>query len=328
MSRRFPGWLVCCAVFLSLLLGSDLTAAAQEDVAKYPSKPITLIVIFGAGGPTDVPAREIAAAMEKEFNQAVVVENKTGGGGVIGLTAVARAKPDGYTLATFSYSPTVIAPHVRSVPYDTTKDFSFVGEFAAYAQPFCVNKDAPWKSLKEVVEYARANPGAVTYSTVGAGSGQHIFLEALSRQENIKLTHVPFRGGAEGIAALLGGHVKAGLAAELATPAKAGECRPLAVLGGRRLGSFPEVPTFAELGYKLDPPLWLGLAGPAGVPGPILKKLEAALAKAVKDPSFVETLERFVLTPAYQGSDEFRRTVLGDFERMGKLIKDLGLAKR
>lgn len=316
------------ALAAALALAVAVPAAAQEDPARFPSRPITMIVIFGAGGPTDVPARKLASLMEKEFNQAVVVENKLGGAGVVGLTSVARARPDGYTLGTFSYSPTVIAPHVRSVPFDTTKEFAFVGQFAEYAQPFCVNKDTPWKSLKELLDFARQNPGAVTYSTVGAGSGQHIFMEALARREGVKLTHVPFRGGAEGITALIGGHVKAALAAELAPHAKSGECRPLALLSEKRLASFPGVATFAELGYKIDPPLWLGIAGPAGIPEAIVKRLEAAMAKAMRDPGFLETLERFVLTPAYRGSEDFRKLVLRDFDRQRDLIRELGLAKQ
>jgi tripartite-type tricarboxylate transporter receptor subunit TctC len=316
---------------LTLLLGLAVlatSALAQEDPAKFPSKAINMVVIFGAGGPTDVPARKIAALMEKEFNQPVVVENKLGGAGVIGLTAVARAKPDGYTIGTFSYSPTVVAPHVRSVPFDTTKDFTPIAQFADYAQPFCVNKDTPWKSVAEVIDFARQNPGQVTYSTVGAGSGQHIFMEALAKRENVKLTHVPFRGGAEGVSALLGGHVKAGLAAELASHARTGDCRPLAVASAKRLPSLPNVPTFAELGVKIDPPLWLGFAGPAGMPEAIVKKLDQAVARAMKDPGVLQVFEQFVLTPVYRDHDEFKKLVLRDFERERELIKELGLGKQ
>ena len=316
---------------LPLLLGLAVlsgSALAQEDVSKYPSKAVSVVVIFGAGGPTDVPARKIASVMEKEFNQAFVVDNKLGGAGVVGLTTVARAKPDGYTIGTFSYSPTVVAPHVRSVPFDTTKDFTPIAQFADYAQPFCVNKDTPWKSVSEVMEFARQHPGQVTYSTVGAGSGQHIFMEALAKRENVKLTHVPFRGGAEGVAALLGGHVKAALAAEVASHARTGECRPLAVASAKRLPSLPSVPTFAELGVKIDPPLWLGFAGPAGLPDAIVKKLDQAVAKALKDPGVLQVLEQFVLTPVYRDHEEFKKLVLRDFDRERDLIKELGLGKQ
>lgn len=319
---RFGVPLLLCLTVLST------AALAQEDVSKYPSKAVSVVVIFGAGGPTDVPARKIASLMEKEFNQAFVVDNKLGGAGVVGLTTVARAKPDGYTIGTFSYSPTVVAPHVRAVPFDTTKDFTPIAQFADYAQPFCVNKDTPWKSVNEVMEFARQHPGQVTYSTVGAGSGQHIFMEALAKRENVKLTHVPFRGGAEGVAALLGGHVKAALAAEVASHARTGECRPLAVASAKRLASLPSVPTFAELGVKIDPPLWLGFAGPAGLPDAIVKKLDQAVAKALKDPGVLQVLEQFVLTPVYRDHEEFKKLVLRDFDRERELIKELGLGKQ
>jgi tripartite-type tricarboxylate transporter receptor subunit TctC len=326
MGKVFSGRVLAAAVVAAGTLSGAASAFAAGAEA-FPSKPITIIVNYGAGGATDLPARKIASYLEKKFNKAVVVENKTGGAGAIGLSAVAKADPDGHTIGAFSYSPTVIAPHTRPAPFDTTKDFSFVAQIAEYAQLFCVLPTQPWRTLKDSMDYARANPGGLTYSTVGAGSGQHIFMEALAKQEKLKLAHVPFVGGSQGVAALLGGHVKASLDASLAKYAISGECRPLAVVGNRRHPATPDVPTFAELGYTIDAPLWLGLAGPAGIPEPILKKLSDAVLEATRDPGYKELLNNLVLGDVTADYKTFGTLVLTDYKRMGEVINDLGFAR-
>ncbi|TXL73456.1 tripartite tricarboxylate transporter substrate binding protein [Vineibacter terrae] len=310
-----------------LAVGATLSMAAAraESADTFPSKPITIIVNFGAGGPTDLPPRRIAAYLEKKFKQPVVVENRTGGAGVVGLSAVARAAPDGYTLGTFSASPTVIAPRLRTVPYNARKDFTPVAQIAEYAMPLCVLPTRPWKSVADLMAHARANPGAVTYSTVGTGSGQHIFMEALAKAEKVKLAHVPFSGGAGGIAALLGGHVQGALDAALAKHAATGECRALASVGSARHPALPDVPTFKELGYTIDAALWLGLAGPAGMPQAIVDKLSAAILEATEDPSYKDLLKQLLLGDKTAGSAAFRAQVAADDERMAAMMNDLGM---
>jgi tripartite-type tricarboxylate transporter receptor subunit TctC len=328
MNEFFGGRSFAAAtIAVGVLLGTS-SAFAAGDAEAFPAKPITVIVHYGAGGATDLPIRKIASYLEKKFNKAVVVENRTGGAGAIGLSAVAKAAPDGYTIGAFSGSPTVIAPHTRAAPFDTTKDFSFIAQIAEYAQFFCVLPGQPWQTLKEAMNFARANPGELTYSTVGAGSGQHIFMEALAKHEKLKLAHVPFVGGATGVAALLGGHVKASLDASLAKYAVSGECRSLAVLSNRRHPSMPDVPTFAELGYKIDAPLWLGIAGPAGIPEPIVKKLSDAVLEATRDPGYKELLNNLVLGDVTGDDRAFGALVLSDYKRMGEAISELGFAKR
>ncbi len=322
-SRR----ILTAAVVAAGILSGTASAFAAGGAEAFPSKPITIIVNYGAGGATDLPARKIASYLEKKFNKAVVVENKTGGAGAIGLSAVAKSEPDGHTIGAFSYSPTVIAPHTRPAPFDTTKDFSFVAQIAEYAQLFCVLPSQPWRTLKDALDYARANPGELTYSTVGTGSGQHIFMEALAKREKLKFAHVPFVGGSQGVAALLGGHVKASLDASLAKYAISGECRALAAVGNRRHPSVPDVPTFAELGHTIDAPLWLGLAGPAGIPEPILKKLSDAVLEATRDPGYKEMLNNLVLGDVTADYRAFGALVLSDYKRMGEVIGELGFAK-
>jgi len=321
------GRLVLATLIAASLVAAPEKVQAVEDAGSFPSKPITIIVIYGAGGATDLPARQIASYLEKKFKQPVVVENRTGGAGVVGLAAVAKAAPDGYTLGTFSSSPTVIAPHTRSVPFESTKDFSFVAQIAEYTQLLCVLPSQPWTNIKEAIAFARTHPGELTYSTVGTGSSQHIFMEGLARHEKVKFAHVPFVGGAQGIAALLGGHVKASLDASLAKHAKSGECRALAAVGKARHPAMPEVPTFAELGYSIDAPQWLGLAGPAGIPEPILTKLSDAVLEATRDPAYKELLKTLLLGDVTADHRAFGALVRDDYTRMGEVIKELGFAK-
>lgn len=289
---------------------------------------MTIIVQFSAGGTTDLSARKLASLVENDLKQPMIVVNKPGATGNVGHHAIAKAKPDGYTIGTFAYSGTVLIPHMRSVPFDPKEDFSFIIQYAEYPQPLCVRKDAPWETLKDLLEYARQNPGALTYSTTGPGSAQHLFMEMLAKRENLKLVQVPYKGGADGVAAVIGGHVVASLAAEVAPQAKAGNVRALAVLGEKRLKALPDVPTFSELGYKINMPLWLGIAAPKGVSPPILKKLEAAFAKAYQDPSFTETLDKLIMTPVYRNSENFKKLVLEDFDRGREIVEAAGMLKK
>ena len=315
-------FLLLSAVYVSHL------GAQQESIADFPSKPITIIVQFSAGGVTDLSARKLASLLGNEFKQSVVVENKPGAGGNIGQNAVAKAKPDGYVIGTFSTSAASTVPHMRPVPFNTKEDFSFIVQYAEFPMPLCVRKDAPWKTLMELLEYARQNPGAVTYSTAGSGNAQQLCMEMLAKRGNLKLVHVPYKGGADGVAAVIGGHVVASLASEVAPHAKAGNVRALAVLGEKRLKALPDVPTFSELGYKVDVRLGLGIVAPKGVPYPILKKLEVAITKAVHDPSFIETLDKLAMPPLYRNSEDFKKAVLEDYDRGGEIVEALGLLKK
>jgi tripartite-type tricarboxylate transporter receptor subunit TctC len=217
---------------------------------------------------------------------------------------------------------------MREVPYHPQKDFSFIAQSQIFPQPFCVRNDAPWKTLKELLEFARQNPGKVTYSTAGPGGAQHLFMELLAKQQNVKLVHVPFKGGADGLAAVMGGHVVASLAAEVAAQAKAGNVRALAVLGEKRLKALPDVPTFSELGYNIEMPNWMGIGAPKGVPSPILKKLEAAFTKAIHDPSFIETLEIMMIIQFYRNSEDFEKFAIRQYERGREIVESAGLLKK
>lgn len=312
-------------VYMAIVLSTLSTPAmSAEDPAKFPSKPITMIIHFAVGGSTDLTGRKLADTAGKILGQPIVAESKVGGAGVIGLNGVAKANPDGYTIGTFSYSASVIAPHLRSVPYNVKQDFSYILQYAEYPQAFCVLANARWKTFKEFIEDARKNPDKLTYATAGAKSGQHILMEQVGLAENVKITHVPTQGGSEVVSQQLGGHVDGSLAAELAPHVLSGKVRALAVAGEKRLESMPNIPTFTELGYKLESPLWLGLSAPKGVDPRIVKKLHDAFKKAYEDPSFQELCTTLVMTPIYRDSDAFKELVKRDFDAQAKILKKLG----
>ena len=321
----FRGFVLVSLALVFLLCGQ--TEAQQGSAASFPTKPITLIVQFSAGGTTDLSARKLASLVEKELGQPIVVENRTGAGGNIGHNAIAKAAPDGYTIGTFAYSGTVIIPHLRSVPFNTREDFSFVMQYCELPQPLGVAKNAQWKTLKELLDWASQHPRELKYSTIGAGSSQNLFMELLAKRENLKFSHIPYKGGADAVTAVIGGHVTACMAAEVAQHAAMGNVRALAVLGEKRLKGLADTPTFDELGYKIPMPLWVGIAGPKGIPAPILNKLEAAFTKAYQDPSFQETLDKLIMNPILRNGSDFKKIVLRDYERGREIANILGLSK-
>ena len=314
-----------CAVVLFCLIANPCFSA--EDPLKFPSKPITLVVQFAAGGVADLTGRKLADSASKILGQPVVVVSKVGGGGVIGATAVAKAEPDGYTIGIISWSAPVIIPHLRSVPYNTKEDFTWILQYADLSQIFCVQTESRWKTLKDLIEEARKNPGKLNYATPSPLGGQHILMEQVFAIEKVKLNHVPVGGGAEVVTKLLGGHIDGGIAAETPSQVKAGRFRGLAVQGEKRMEPFPDIPTFFELGYKVEAPLWIGLCAPKSVDTQIVKKLHDAFKKAYEEPSFKELLVTLYCTPIFRDPESFKAMVLRDFDAQGRVLKELGFAK-
>lgn len=310
----------------AFLLAGHATSTAQGAAGDYPNRPISFIVQFGAGGTTDVSARRLVALAERELGQSIVVKNVTGATGNLGHNAIATATPDGYTIGAFAYSGTVIVPHLQPVPFDTRTDFSFIAQYTDLPQVLTVAEGSPWRDLKELLAWAKENPGEFTYGTSGVGSAQNLFMELLSKSAGARFTHVPYRGDTS--IAVLGGEIKGSLAAEGGRLAKAGRVRALAVLGDQRLAALPDVPTFAELGHNIPMPLWVGIVGPKGLPETIRARLEAAFAKAFQDPSFKDALDSIMLTPRFRKGADFKQVVLRDFERGREAVQAAGLAKQ
>ncbi len=316
-------------VLFSAILFFMLVAScfAAEDPAKFPSKPITMIVIWAPGGTADLTGRKLADLAGKILGQPIVVENKVGGGGVIGTNALAKAAPDGYTLAVMTYSPLVIIPHLRSVPYDTKKDFTFIMSYFDNPMIFGVLAESPWKTLKEFVEEARKNPGKMKYSTAGLLNGQHIFMEYVFSMEKVKATFIPMSGGVEATRQVLGGHVEGALAPDFIPYVLGGKTRGLATQNEERIPAVPNIPTFYELGYKIESPLWTGICGPTGLHPLVLRKLFDAFHKAYEDPSFKEFMNKIYMPMVFKDSEAFTKTVFKEFDTQGRLLKELGLVK-
>ena len=315
---------VFSAVVLSVLLlaGLNCSVQAQEGVNEFPSKPIKLIVHYSAGGSTDLTARMLAKKAEEILGQPVVVKNIPGG--EVGVAAMAAAKPDGYTIGTISATPTVCAPHMRELPYDPLKDLSLIIQYGDYAYALCVRDDAPWNTLEDVVQYARKNPEAFTFSSGGTSGTQYLVVERVAQAEKVKFTHIPYPGGAGAVTACLGGHIDGAAASEFPPYVKAGQLKALVIFGSERVKDFPEVPCIQEL-YGFEVSNFVGIAGPTGIPEPILNKLQEAFRKAMDDPDFTKVLEKFSMPKVYRGREDFEEYLQKQYKEYGEIISYLGM---
>ncbi len=320
------GWTVvlCSMIFSTVFV---LPCMGAEDLNKFPSRPITMIIQWSPGGSTDLSGRKMADLAGKILGQPIVVENKPGGGGVIGTTVIANAAPDGYTIGTIQYSATTLIPHIRSVPYKTKEDFSWIMQFSEYIFPFCVQATSPWKTFKDLIEEARKNPGTLSYATQGPLTAQHILLEQIFSSEKVKLNHVPVGGALEVVQQLLGGHIAAGMSADLLPHVRSGKLRGLAIQGDKRFDLFPDIPTFSEIGYKAESPLWMAVCAPKNVDPRIIKKLFSAFKQAQESPSFRELCATLYLRPIFKDSESLKAMVIRDFDNQKVILKELGFAK-
>jgi tripartite-type tricarboxylate transporter receptor subunit TctC len=309
------------------LLGAIAGAVAADE--PYPVRPVTLVVPFPPGGIADLTARPLAVALERVVKQPVVVTNKAGAGGAVGMQSVAVAKPDGYTLLIGLVSISTI-PEVDSLfgrPPTYTRD-QFLGIARLNADPpvLVVGADRPWKTVKDVVDEVRAKPNEVTFTSSGLYGASHVPMEMLLGAAGLKMRHLITTGGAPATTAVLGGHAAMWASPPaLALPhVKAGKLRMLATWGARRLPAYPEVPTLKELGYDLEYYLWAGLFAPRGTPPTAIKVLRDATRQAVQDPDFRAAMEKAQTPIAYQDADEFRPWWDADAARLAAVIKKIG----
>jgi tripartite-type tricarboxylate transporter receptor subunit TctC len=311
---------------LIALLAVALPAAADEA---YPTRPISLVVPFPPGGIADVTARPLAVSLERVLKTPVVVANKPGAAGAVGMQSVAIAKPDGYTLllglVSISLLPERDALFARPPSY--TRD-QFVGIARLNADPtvLVVNAEQPWKSLKELVEDARRRPGEITFASSGIYGASHLPLEMLLQSAGLRMRHLPTTGGGPATTAVLGNHAQLWASPPaLALPhVKAGKLRALATWGGARLAALPEVPTLKELGYDLEYYAWAGLFAPRAITAGVFKTLRDATRQAVQDPDFRTAMEKVQTPIAYQDADEFKTWWDRDAQRLAEVVKRIG----
>lgn len=296
--------------------------------AGYPERPIMVILPTGPGGPLDLSTRALVSAAEKELGQAIVAENKPGGGGTVGLSIAATAKPDGYVLCGGSSSPMIRAPLLQKVPFKPLASFTPIFGFARPHSGLVVKSDAPWKNLREFLDYAKKNPGKIKYSTPGTGTAMHQAMGVVALKEDIKWVHVPYIGPAPALAALLGGHVDACCSgADFLLHVNAGSLRLIAANGETRTAQFPDVPTLKESGYDFVDETVFGIVAPAGLPGEVVRRLEVVFGEAAETNQFKSTLASFDLAPARLNSKEFGEYLRDFWFRTEKSLKEMGLIK-
>ena len=317
-------WMPLAALGLPAFAGQ---AAAQ---GAWPERTITMVVPFPPGGQADFAARPMAAALERILGKPVVIDNRAGGGGSVGHALAARAAPDGYTLMT-ALSSLAVLPEAdrlfgRPPTYEVAQ-FTPVARILADPTLLAVPASAPWKTVKEFVEDARKRPGQIPYGSSGPYGTLHVAMEMFAASAGIKLLHVPFRGAGPALTGLLSGTVQALASAPgvLKPQVADGRLRVLACWGAERVSSFPDVPTFKELGYQdVEFYIWAGLFAQAGTPGPIVTRLRDGAGQAMRSPEVIKVFEGAGSPPAYLDAPEFARFVAADSARLIAAVKKIG----
>ena len=309
---------------LTVLTGLTGSSAHAQSAAPYPTKPIKLVIGYSAGGPTDLIGRYMAHGMEQILGQPMIVENKPGGGSNIASEAVAHAAPDGYTLLVGTISNTSNMAVYDNMRYDTMKDFVHVTHFMSSPSVLVVNSTVPIYNLKELIAYARANPGKLTYATTGTGGSTHFAGELLKLRTGIDVLHVPYKGASPAITDIMAGNVSMGFmtAAGLVPSIQSGKLRAIAVAGVKRLPQLPNVPTIEEEGIPdFEVSSWNGLFAPAGTPPAIVQKLSQAALTVLARP---ETQAQFAEDSAFVAGgspEDFRKYVAAEIAKWAAVAK-------
>jgi tripartite-type tricarboxylate transporter receptor subunit TctC len=311
-----------CAAAVGALLTSygPMGAAAQS----YPSRNLTIIVPFPAGGIVDAAARLVQPELEKALGRPVIIENRGGAAGVVGTAAVVKAEPDGHTLLVVTSSHTTIPVINPKVPYDVERDLSPVAIFARDPLLFVVSTKVPAKTLAEFVALAKAEPGKLNYATPGYGSGAHLLTELFSQRAGIKLQHVPYRGGAPALLAVVTGDAQLSvLSGQVSLPQiEAGAIRTMAVGGLERHPALPEVPTVAESGFPgFEAVQWIGMLAPRGTPKDIIDRLNAVIAQAVKNRDVAGRFSAQGMTPVASTPEEFQATIEAEVKQWKEVVR-------
>lgn len=310
----------------TLLCAAAITAcAALPALAQsFPSKPINFVVPYAPGGTTDLVARLVGEHMAKTLGQPVVIENKPGAGGNIGMDVVAKAKPDGYTIGFGAISTNALNPHIyKSMAFDPRKDFSAVSMLGYSTIVFEVRKDFPVNTVKEFIAYAQKNPG-LQYGTAGAGTSMHLAGTMFGQLAGVDLTHIAYKGSVPGITDMLGGHLPAmfdNLPASL-PHIQAGKLKALAVAGSQRNPALPDVPTMAEAGlsgYAVDP--WFGVYAPAHTDKAVVAKLNTAINQALADNAVQSKLVAAGFTPKGSTAEAFEQFTQSEYQRLGDVAR-------
>jgi len=318
-SRAFPA-----------LLGALLAAGAGAAAAQaYPVKPLRLIVPFAPGGPNDLLGRLVGQKLTEAWGQSVVIENRGGAGGTVGLDVAAKAAPDGYTLAMGGTSNMAVAPSLYAkLPYDSLRDFTAVTNVARVPYAVAVNPGVPAKSIRELTVLAKTRPGYLSYGSSGTGSISSLAAEIYQSMTGTNIVHVPYKGTAPALTEVMAGQVDMMFAdlALIVPFAKAGKLRAVAVTDSRRAKIAPDLPTIAESGlkgYEVSP--WFGVVGPAGIPREVVTKLSSGIVAALKSPDVAARLDQLGYEPVGDGAEAFAATIRVDIAKYARVIKAAGI---
>jgi tripartite-type tricarboxylate transporter receptor subunit TctC len=311
-----------------ILLCAAALLACGTASAQWPSRPVRLVVPFPAGGPSDLLARPLAAGMSENLGQPVIVENKGGAGGVIGVDSVAKSAPDGYTIAFNNCSSLAISPYsLSSIPYKVDKDFALITAVARVPEVLVVNPQVPVNTFAELIAYAKANPGKINFGSAGSGSITHLAGELLNVEAGVQLVHVPYKGAAPAVSDLLGGQVQmAILDVPVVLPhIRSGKFKALAVTSDKRSGALPDVPTTAELGYpQVTSDNWYGLVVPAATPADVVKRIHAAAVAALRAPALIEQYDKVSAVPMPDTPQEYAAFIASEQAKWSKIVARIG----
>ena len=312
----------------SLVAICALAFAAHVHAQGYPAKPVKIIVAFTPGSATDIIARVSADQFSKSMGQSFIVENRAGAGGIVGTEAAKNAPPDGYTLTACPSGPFGINPGIYAkLPYDPVKDFEPISNLVLTPQVIVVGSQTPYKTLKDLLDAAKAKPGEIAYGSLGTGSTSHLTMEALQQAAGAKMNHIPFKGGAEAQAQIMGGAFPAmsdtitGVLAQV----RAGKLRALGVAIPKRSPYLPDVPTIAEQGFPgFESVGWIGLCAPAKTPAAILDKLNAEVLKMLASPDAKARIEDLAFTPVGDSRTQFAAWIKSEIAKWSKIARDSG----
>jgi tripartite-type tricarboxylate transporter receptor subunit TctC len=316
-----------CVARLVAMIAMSVTAAAYAQ-SDFPTRPIRLVVPFAAGGSSDVIARLFAERYSEPLGRAVIVENRPGAGSVVGSDVVAKAPADGYTLLLSANSAIAPGPLMRdTMPYDAIRDFVHIALIGSFVNAVVVRADSPYRTLREFIDAAKANPGKLTYASAGVGSSGFLSGELLKRRAGIDITHVPYKGAGPASIDLIGGRIDAQFESLVtSTPnVRAGKTRLLAVASQRRVKAFPDVPTASEVIPNVSGAPWFGISAPAKTPGPVLDRLERDAVRVLRNPDFRNLLEERGMEPSGANRAEFLQHIHAENKLWEPIIKALNV---
>jgi tripartite-type tricarboxylate transporter receptor subunit TctC len=319
-------------LLLALILGLTLACCLSWSGsvwAQYPAKPITFILGWDAGGNTDVIVRPLCSAAGKILGQPMIVLNKPGAATSVSLMQLKGERPDGYTIGYMTGS-SVLMEHLQDVPYNVNSDFTAILGFLSWnTMGIVVRSESPWKTLKELVDYAKANPGKIKYSTPAAGNPNHMAMEILAKEEKFKWVHIPSKGCQNALQSLLGKHIDVIATDPCWKPyVESGQLRLLATFASKRSKYYPDVPTFMDLGYNSSIISFGAVIGPKGLPAPVTEKLHLAFKEAMNNPDFIRTAGSFAIDTDYRDPAGIAADIKNVSKQYGDFVKEFGLKQK